>query len=189
MSIFTLFSKEDYLTYKQQQDLINSSAINSVYALLNINLQGPVHLSLKKGLLVTLPEGFGPVELTKYATADTILGSDSIVSLVKDNKLDFITEQSYFRSINREISQEEKVVNPLVVETTAEIKTEILESTEEYSNDAEDLKEIPDDVSLGLEDLSIDELKALCTEKGISFSHNSKKETLIKKLADEVSVD
>ena len=36
-----------------------------------------------------------------------------------------------------------------------------------------------------LEDLSLEELQALCTQKEITFVHNSKKETLIKKLRGE----
>jgi hypothetical protein len=161
----------DYLSFKQQESLIIAKQSSNIYCLLNINPAGAAYISINRGLMLTIPEGFGLIELTKFAAADALLASEAIRELNRTHKLDFVSEEAFNRILNRNVK-------------IAAIETPVDTTAPEADEEALEEKGV-ESTLVNYEDLTIEELKALCTGKKISFSHNSKKETLVRKLQEQ----
>ncbi len=138
MTIFTLFSKDDYLDLQQQKEIINTGLAQGIYSILNFGTQNAVHLSLEGNVLVTLPQGFGAIELTKYASASTLLNSELLPSLINSSKLYLIKEAAFLKATGVSIPvpavqteiQEESVVEGASTQDGTDLPAEPVESLE-----------------------------------------------------------
>jgi hypothetical protein len=174
----------DFLTLVQQEMLITSKATSKIFCVIAAPHYREIHLSISNTQTIAIPGGFDLIELTKYSKADILIHSEAIKNLNKQHVIEFVCEEAFNRLTNREvIVEEEPLENNITPENSTEEGLEEIpvEGILEVTAESEPLNEN----NSSLEDMSIQELKTLLTEKGISFSHNSRKETLIKKLEEQ----